>query len=49
MNHIQLYHKDSRTLEAAKKCVPKRVEMAKFTLVLTWPEGKGHRQHKRYP
>ena len=32
-NHVQLFHKDSRTLEAARKRVPKRIEKPKPSLM----------------
>ena len=31
-NHIQFYHKDSRTLQGAKKCAPSSVEKANVSL-----------------
>ena len=31
-NHIQFYHRDSRTLQGAKKCAPSSVEKANVSL-----------------
>ena len=33
LHHVQFFHKDSRTLEAAKKRVPKRIEKANSSLM----------------
>ena len=33
VNHVQLFHKDSRTLEAARKRLSKRIEKAKPSLM----------------
>ena len=34
VNHVQLFHKDSRMLKAARKHVPKRIEKAKPSLIV---------------